>query len=485
MSFTVNNSAETQEINREKQLEFGKTKRGNPTLIFQGYEYWKHSQTIAGQVTWKCTKYQSMPCNSIMKTNGDKIVSLPTDHSHEGNVARARARTAVQNMKRKMTGELVTPRSAQASIINTLSSDVKMALPNKKTISRILRRHKQKSNFSASLVLPSIPTTVNFDIPERYKNMVLLDIDPKSSNRIIIIGDSNHLAGLKHSKVWLVDGTFDKCPESFGQIYSIHYEFGNGINPVGLICLLPNKTGDTYRRTLSAVKGLISDADPEVILTDFERSVMEVFQDTFPGSSVSGCYFHLCQSILRKTNQIGLRPIYDSDEQVREWIWCLPALAHVPITEVHEAFEELVSIMPHHPGIDELLSYFEHAYIRGRRLPGRVITYRSALFPPELWNKRDSAIEGIARTKNICEGWHNSLKSLLLCHHPSIRTFFEGISKELSAQTASCLEATSGSQIVPKKQYTQLKERVIRAINSYSSSDRLTFLRAMAHISWI
>jgi len=74
-------------------------------------------------------------------------------------------------------------------------------------------------------------------------------------------------------------------------------------------------------------------------------------------------------------------------------------------------------------------------------------------------------------TTNICEGWHNSLQSLFLCSNPSMWTFFNGIKKE----TASFLQAAAGSQRAPKKKYTDLKERVKRAMKNYGRCDRLTF----------
>jgi hypothetical protein len=122
-------------------------------------------------------------------------------------------------------------------------------------------------------------------------------------------------------------------------------------------------------------------------------------------------------------------------------------------------------------------------YVASWVLNCRGHNYRPALFPSASWNKRESATEGIARTTNICEGWHSSLESLL-CNHPSMWTFFDGIMKETAMQTASFLQATAGSQRAPKKKYRQLTERVKRAINNYGLSDRLTYLRAMAHLSW-
>ena len=63
-------------------------------------------------------------------------------------------------------------------------------------------------------------------------------------------------------------------------------------------------------------------------------------------------------------------------------------------------------------------------------------------------------------------------------------TFFDGIAKESAMQTASFLQAYAGNQRAPKKRYTLLKECVRRAVDNYGRSDRLTFLRAMAHLSW-
>ena len=467
-----------------QQLEYGFTKRGKRTVLYKRFEFWQHRENIVGQITWRCCHFQSLRCHATIKTAGDHVLSVSNEHTHEANVATSRARAAVHNMKVKMTESAFTPRAAQAAVVSQLSDEVKMALPDKNTVARCLRRHREACNKTAPSVLPPLPTGINFDVPARYGHMVIRDIEADSSNRILILGVNCIVDGLKRSKVWLADGTFKKCPSLFFQIYTIHFEFANGINPAGLICLLPNKTGATYTRMLTAVKDIIPEAAPDVILLDFEIAAMDAFRCAYPNSTVSGCYFHLCQSVLRKTQEVGLRQLYDMDDEVRGMIRCLPALAHVPVDDVQGAFDELTEVMPQHHGMDELVTYFEHTYIRGRRLPGRGHNYRPALFPPLSWNKRDSAIEGIARTTNVCEGWHNGLQSLLLCSHPSMWTFLDGISKEIAMQTASYLQGSAGSQQAPKKYYTQLKERVQRAIDNYGRADTLTFLRAMAHLSW-
>jgi len=69
---------------------------------------------------------------------------------------------------------------------------------------------------------------------------------------------------------------------------------------------------------------------------------------------------------VRQTQELGLRTLYDADDEVHGMIRCLPSLAHVPVEDVLDAFEELATAMPQHQGMAELLTYFEHTYVRGR-----------------------------------------------------------------------------------------------------------------------
>src|SRR6218665_49981 len=63
--------------------------------------------------------------------------------------------------------------------------------------------------------------------------------------------------------------------------------------------------------------------------------------------------------------------------------------------------------------MDELLSYFEHTYVCGRRLRGRGENYGLPLFSNDIWNQRET---------NIVEGWHHSLQAIAMhcgnsCHN--------------------------------------------------------------------
>ncbi|KII62716.1 hypothetical protein RF11_12597 [Thelohanellus kitauei] len=234
---------------------------------------------------------------------------------------------------------------------------------------------------------------------------------------------------------------------------------------------------------LSQLISLIPTASPNIILTDFESVAMNAFRETFPNTRVSGCYFHLCQSINRKVNELGLKSVYESNQEIKTYIRCLPALANVPVNDVSEAFDIYAENMPEYEHMDELLAYFEKTYIRRRRRFGRIDKSSSTIFQIELWNKYDAATDGIARTTNIVEGWHCGLQSLFMCSHPSVWVFIEGLIKDSKKQKASYLQSISGVEHPTNKRYNKLKERVLLTTREYGRSNILLYLKAIVHIS--
>ena len=140
---------------------------------------------------------------------------------------------------------------------------------------------------------------------------------------------------------------------------------------------------------LNAVKSLILNANPYKILVDFEKAAMNSFQQVYPLATITGCYFHLCQSVLRKVNEIGMKREYENNPDMRSFIRCFPALAFVPTDDVSAAYDRLVETAVHHsltPNLHQqvgtFLNFFENTYIRGKRLrgPGRGRIYAEALF---------------------------------------------------------------------------------------------------------
>jgi hypothetical protein len=79
--------------------------------------------------------------------------------------------------------------------------------------------------------------------------------------------------------------------------------------------------------------------------------------------------------------------------------------------------------MPVVERMDELLSYFEHTYVRGRRRPGRGVNYGPPLFAIATWTKRDAATDGMARMQwrdGTTDSRYCSNAAILPCGHSSL-----------------------------------------------------------------
>ena len=440
----------------ENPLQFGISRKNARTLLLRGHEFWRKKTLKSGAEVWRCSKWRTCRCNATVVTRDERVVkNAEPEHTHQSNQSTIMARNSIVEMKRHTVENGSTPAAAIAAVSATLPGHIKMALPDKSVIARNLRRGRQKAQGQEAAPLPPVPVDKNFIIPDQFKEFVLVD-SGMDDQRILIFGCSELLNGLERSRFWLADGTFKVVPTLFFQLYTIHFSLTDGITPIGLYCLLANKTRDTYDRLLIEVKRLAPAAAPDVILIDFESAAMSAFRQGFPQAQVKGCYFHLTQSIMRKAQDVGLKATYETDIEIQGFIRCLSAISHVPTADVQDTFDTLVEQMPDVEHMDELVTYFEHTYVRGRRQRGRGENYGPPLFSHDVWNQHDAAGAGIARTTNTCEGWHHGVQSLMQCSHPTMWRFIEGLRRDQAVQLASFLQGAAGSQHPSERRYRVL-----------------------------
>ena len=225
---------------------------------------------------------------------------------------------------------------AIASTLQEIQNDVatQMNLPPQETIVKSLNRYKRKF----ANALPHIPHGKDFQIPEEFEDFVAFDRGKDEPERFIIFALTEMLLLLETTKdLWLGDGTFKQCPDMFYQLYTIHVTIG-GYNPPCIYALLPNKTEKTYHDFTQALLQLIPNANPERIMMDFEKSAVNAFSTTFPTAQITGCYFHLCQSILRKINEVGLKKAYTTTPELALALKMVPATAFLPVEQVEDGF---------------------------------------------------------------------------------------------------------------------------------------------------
>ena len=188
-----------------------------------------------------------MQCRAHLLTSGNRIVSdRQPEHTRSGNVATALTRKTVED-KDEVCDINSTSSSSQAQVDATLDNDVLMASPKRRTMARSLQHARQKATTAGvgGTPLPAVPSDLQFAIPSAFTDIVVYD-SGSSDDRMILMGCAELLDGLAQADLWLADETFKVVPQVFYQLYSIHFDFGSGIQPAAVYCLITNKTRNTY-----------------------------------------------------------------------------------------------------------------------------------------------------------------------------------------------------------------------------------------------
>lgn len=162
-----------------------------------------------------------------MITKND-IVASTSVHSHAPDARQAPMKNILAEMRDEAktspleTREIVTKACAKAN-----SRAVKMSLPKISSMSRTIRRIKNKRNAP-----PMTPRTVQelvlselYTVTSKGENFLLYDSGATGDNgqrRTIIFATQENVEFLQQCREWFMDGTFSICPPLFQQIYTIH-----------------------------------------------------------------------------------------------------------------------------------------------------------------------------------------------------------------------------------------------------------------------
>lgn len=159
-----------------------------------------------------------------------------------------------------------------------------------------------------------------------------------------------------------------------------------------------------YEQAFNAILNKAPNLKPNHIITDFEIGAINAAKMVFSTTKMHGCFFHFCQSIWRKIQQIGLQARYSEDSTFALNIRQIMALAFIPVDDIKETFrlmcassfwsenEEDDDVDEDSQKIQELLNYFETTYIgidthtQSRR--------RRSIFAPELWSVFEATKQG-------------------------------------------------------------------------------------------
>ena len=140
-----------------------------------------------------------------------------------------------REMQKAMADTSATTRNVMGSILSEVSNEALVYMSKKSSISRNLLNYRRTGH------LP-VPIDTNFEIPDKYSELVLHDSGANDPNRILVLGVDEMLMELNKDAIF-GDGTFDKVPSMFYQLYTRHAQVGNSYPPC-VYFLLQKKSTD-------------------------------------------------------------------------------------------------------------------------------------------------------------------------------------------------------------------------------------------------
>lgn len=462
------------------------TERGGEIFVVDGMEFTERKDRRGrdGSRSWRCRDYKKYRCPASIKTLGGQVLDGKgcKDHSHNGDPILPQVRAVQSELRTRAAGTMDSTRMVLTSGLLGLSSDVLQRLPKRSSMEDNVRSKRRAKN-----PIDPNPQGLDFEIPEQFRAIVLYDSGSEDPSRFLILGEQDLMNKLENSDLWLGDGTFDVCPAVFYQLYTVHCQVGNSFPPCVYI-LMPNKSQDSYVRALTKLKEIIPAASPDRVLVDFETAPINAFGQVFDTAVIKGCLFHQGQNLNKKVAELGLKIPYQTNVEFNMAVKSLLALAFVPendvlvlFQELGEKFQTLIDENPELERANELLTYVDLYYIRGRERPGR--GRAPPKYPIDMWNHFTDPGSDIPRTTNAVEGYHNGLNSLFLSKHPTLWKLLSGLQLDMALHLKTLADADVENNPARRHKYKILTERLAAKVATYATSpDKLAYLRAVANL---
>ncbi|XP_057336362.1 uncharacterized protein LOC130674924 [Microplitis mediator] len=401
-------------------------------------------------------------------------------------------------MKKKAQKDSSKPASIYSAACSSLSCPCKRKIPMEESAKRTLRNVKNKNHpkqpdFLHELVIDGSWLNIPRACENRDSRFLLEDNNDTGNGRIIIFATDGFFEYLGAASEWFMDGNFKLAPSLFQQLYVIRVKVEE-IFVTAAYILLEKKTRFIYEEMFNIIQRHCLQRNinlvPTVIHVDFERAVIKAIQNVFDHEvCIRGCFYHLCQSTYRHISSLGLKNEYLTNEKFNEFCAKVDSLAYLPLKDVKAGMSHLKEIVP--PMAESLLKYFDETYVNGTRIKhkktNRPLTRILPLFPPEIWNVFETALEGGEGTNNIVEGWNNRFKHIVGLHHPSIWLLIDKMRSEVATDQVKLAQQTTGRvQRKKKSSLVQIRQDRLKIIcNNYamnSSPDIPSHLMSISNV---
>ncbi|KAL8614876.1 hypothetical protein ACOMHN_042834 [Nucella lapillus] len=453
-----------------------KGSRRGKILVIDGFIYQRHKSSGA-LLHWRCWRET---CRAKVKTNIFDVdnpqprirVVKRNDHNHPDDSAMTEAISFRQQLQEVAAADPTRP---SRRIYNTQVAQIHRAqgggdrpqLPSYLSVRASLQRTRNAN-------IPAIPRNVAgvaIDGPWAQtwlQDRLLQNLDNYWG--IAVFATEENLLKLRDCRVIYLDGTFKVCPRPYQQVFEVFGELQGHVVPFVHV-LMEHRTTGHYRQVFQFLKTTIRRLThhnwrPHTVICDFEQALHSAVETELPRTAISACYFHFCQSLWRKIQELGLSAPYRQNQQLKTLLRKIMALGYLPLQLLRMNFTQLFNarrttrLMNRFPALQDFLQYVRNMYVR-----------QGSFFPPAIWNvyQRDMT----QRTNNKAEAYHRAFGETVQVRHPSLLTYIWHL-KDQQARAEQQMTAAANGEAPPsrRRKWRQLEQRIVRLKNQFINGNR-------------
>jgi hypothetical protein len=342
-------------------LSFVKNRKGGNNLQdANGYLY-RVSKVVKDRSYWHCVakKSDACPATAITVSNSNILVSQQGDHTHSNRLVERKVKEVeIENIAAAALLPTVTPRT----ILGAISSNLEANLPGTSAFISNRNAINQAVHKKRKLLKGYPPKAKVFEdlvnIPEHFSKtadgkpfLVLNDTVipgnsiPNAPRILVFISDAGKEV-LASCETWYIDGTFKAAENTlFSQVVFIVGLTGMDKAIPCAFALLPSKEKESYQRLATSIKEELTsqgNIKMKCLMMDYERGLINAFQETFHEAKVEGCEFHWKSCLRKRLASEGLLDLYNKDVEFILLIRYIWALAFVPEDMVVKIWETVI-----------------------------------------------------------------------------------------------------------------------------------------------
>jgi hypothetical protein len=298
------------------------SKRGGRMIVVNNHIY-NFLKNENENNTWRCVNRK---CPGRISTDNSNNVISQIKHNHDADLYKVKKILLSSKLREKALYSFKKP----LDIVTDLTSELKVneCIEMAKIVSLKDRvsRLRRSVFLSREGITDDIPDCLKLN--KRNERFLVQDSGVFDENRMVVFLSEACEVVLKKCEVWLIDGTFKSVPNGFRQLLVIQGLVYEKSFPLCFI-LAKSQTETIYTNIFTFLKNKMN-YSPLIIITDFEKALLNGLKNVYCGAKFFGCTFHFAQAVFRNFKDYGLRSLYNSDPEFKNLIRKFFDLVFIP-----------------------------------------------------------------------------------------------------------------------------------------------------------